>query len=69
VRAGLTSARERGRLGGRPKALSPTQIEAAETLVASKKFTFTDIANQVGVNRTTFYRALNGKGKKIEAEP
>jgi DNA invertase Pin-like site-specific DNA recombinase len=58
VRAGLSSARARGRLGGRPKSLTEQQIQVARTLVNSGQHKFTDIANQIGVSRTTLYRAL-----------
>jgi DNA invertase Pin-like site-specific DNA recombinase len=67
VRAGLSSARARGRLGGRPKRLTEQQIQVARTLIASEKHKFTDIANQIGVNRSTLYRAVKRSEKVKEA--
>ena len=55
--AGLAAARARGRVGGRPRALSPAKIEFAETMrkggASAQK-----IADEFGVSRASIYRAL-----------
>ncbi|MGH2960493.1 MAG: recombinase family protein [Solirubrobacterales bacterium] len=63
--AGLTAARSRGRLGGRPRALSATQVSAAKQLLELKNedqkavHTVTDVAAMMNVSRATLYRALD----------
>jgi DNA invertase Pin-like site-specific DNA recombinase len=56
TRAGLKSAKARGRIGGgrRPK-LTPDQIEMAKGLLASGKAP-RDVAKAFGVGRSTLYR-------------
>lgn len=57
--AGLASARSRGVRMGRPKALTADQLELARTLKAGGKHSTQKIADQLGVSRSTLYRALN----------
>ena len=57
IRAGLEAARRRGRRGGRPKAISPEQLEAILAALhagASKA----SLCRSFGVKRTTLYDAL-----------
>ena len=57
IRAGLEAARRRGRRGGRPKAISPEQLEAILAALqagASKAA----VCRTFGVKRTTLYEAL-----------
>jgi DNA invertase Pin-like site-specific DNA recombinase len=57
IRAGLAAARRRGKRGGRPRALSPEQVDAicaALQTGASKAA----ICRTFGVKRTTLYDAL-----------
>jgi DNA invertase Pin-like site-specific DNA recombinase len=56
--AGLTSARARGRVGGRRRKLTPAHLDYARTLLADPKASVTDVAAIFGVNRATLYRAL-----------
>lgn len=58
--AGLSSARERGRVGGRPPALNDEQIEFAKTMLAHTSATVTAVAAQLGVSPATLYRYLPG---------
>jgi DNA invertase Pin-like site-specific DNA recombinase len=58
TRAGLAAARARGRRGGRPRKLTPEQIQVARSMYASKEHTLATIAQTVGVSRATIYRAL-----------
>jgi DNA invertase Pin-like site-specific DNA recombinase len=57
TRAGLTAARARGRLGGRPASLSPEKLAVAETMRAHQH-PMRDIAAALGVSRATLYRHL-----------
>jgi DNA invertase Pin-like site-specific DNA recombinase len=54
--AGLASARSRGRIGGRPKTLTPRQVQILRNLAADKSLTIADICKTFGIGRTTFYR-------------
>jgi len=56
TQAALTSARARGRKGGRRKKLTPKQLEMARSLYASKTHTVDEICKTLGIGRTTFYR-------------
>lgn len=56
--AGLAAARARGRIGGRPRALTSVQIEQAQ-LMRKRGTTVSEIAEALGgVGRSTIYRAL-----------
>ena len=54
--AGLWAARERGRLGGRPKALTPKKLEMLQSLYADKRTSVADICKTFNISRKTFYR-------------
>jgi DNA invertase Pin-like site-specific DNA recombinase len=56
--AGLAAARARGRLGGRPRALTKTQAEQLQTLAADRRNSVKDICSTLGISRATFYRYL-----------
>jgi DNA invertase Pin-like site-specific DNA recombinase len=56
TRAGLNSARKRGRLG-RPKALTKRQIVMAKKLLADPNNNVQEICGQFKVSRSTLYRA------------
>jgi DNA invertase Pin-like site-specific DNA recombinase len=56
--AGLAAARSRGRIGGRPKALTSQRLDHARQLAASG-MAVPDIADMLLVGRSTLYRALN----------
>ena len=60
TKAGLASARARGRLGGRPKKLSETDIEAAKALLSNPKITVEQAAERLGVAPSTLYRHIPG---------
>jgi DNA invertase Pin-like site-specific DNA recombinase len=57
TRAGVTAARERGRVGGRPPALTPEKIAAAQTM-RSQKMSMPAIAKALDVSVATLYRHL-----------
>ena len=58
TRAGLAAARERGIKLGQPRSLAPDQLEIARTLIANPNLSATQVAEQVGVHRSTLYRGL-----------
>ena len=58
--AGLLAARQRGRIGGRPKALDPVKLAVVKTLIAEGTLTMAEIAEHVQVAPSTIYRALKG---------
>lgn len=53
--AGRTAAKARGRSGGRPRKLSPEQIDSAITLRQSSK-SVAHICKSLQISRATFYR-------------
>ena len=55
--AGLTAARSRGRVGGRPRALTTAQLAHAQALAATGT-PVREIAELLGAGRSTVYRAL-----------
>lgn len=55
--AGLTAARARGRLGGRKRKLDESKLDAARKLLDAKVEVGV-VAKNLGVSRTTLYRAL-----------
>jgi DNA invertase Pin-like site-specific DNA recombinase len=58
---GLQAARARGRKGGRPTKLTPGKLATARKLYDAKEHTVQEIADIVGVGRSTLYRALGAK--------
>ncbi len=56
--AGLKAARARGRNGSRPKLLDTRKLAVAETLLNDPKLTVAEVAEQVGVARSTLYTYL-----------
>jgi DNA invertase Pin-like site-specific DNA recombinase len=61
TRAGLAAARARGRLFGRPKALTPRKIEQLRTLAKDERNTVAEICQTLGISRATYYRYLTEK--------
>jgi DNA invertase Pin-like site-specific DNA recombinase len=54
--AGLAAARARGRVGGRPPAMSASDIHIAEALLKDGKLTVAEIAERLGVAPSTLYK-------------
>lgn len=70
TRAGLESARARGRLGGKPKGLSKEAEAtacAAETLYKEGKLSVNQIANKLGIAKNTLYKYLRHRDVEIGA--
>lgn len=60
--AGLTSARARGRNGGRPTIMTADKLAAARRMYAQRELSGEQIARALGVSRSTLYRALTKVG-------
>ena len=56
TKAGLTAARARGRVGGRPSKLTETQKILAKDMYTSKKYTITQICEQLDISKPTLYK-------------
>jgi DNA invertase Pin-like site-specific DNA recombinase len=70
--AGLTAARARGRVGGRPSGLSKealSKAEAAKTLYLQQDKTVGEIGKLLGIGRATVYRYLAHLGVATGAAP
>jgi len=64
TKAGLTAARQRGKKGGRPKALNPKQREIVVRLYNDRKNTVKEICETMKISKPTLYSYLrqeNGK--------
>ena len=61
TRAGLQAARQRGMKLGRPRSLSPQQIEMARTMMDNPNLSARQVAEQLGVHRSTLYRSLQAQ--------
>lgn len=55
--AGLSSARARGRLGGRP-GIAKTKINAALQLYNKKELTVNEICKTIGISKATLYKYI-----------
>ncbi len=56
--AGLKAARDRGRVGGRPPALTTVDIAAAKALLADPTITTKEVARRMGVSVSTLYKHI-----------
>jgi DNA invertase Pin-like site-specific DNA recombinase len=56
---GLEAARARGRKGGRPSKVTPAKLATARKLYDAKEHTMAEIAEIVGVPRSTLYKHLS----------
>ena len=72
TQAGLTSARARGRKGGRPKGMTQAAIEKAtiaEALYKNGSIPVKKIAEQLGISKTTLYLYLRYRNVDIGVIP
>ncbi len=72
TKAGLASARARGRLGGRPKVLTGEKKALAFKALQDRDKRVKDIAKALGVSEATLYRyqsELKKEGKLVWANP
>lgn len=57
--AGLTAARARGRIGGRPKKMDENKLIMAKSMMADKNISVKDICKALDVSKSTLYKSLN----------
>ena len=62
TRAGLGAARARGRLGGRPKRLTPERRRLAVQLYRAKEHSIAEICRLMGISKPTLYSYLAEAG-------
>lgn len=70
TKAGLQSARARGRHGGRPRGLSQdaeNKAAAVEALYKENKLSTTEICNKLNISRGTLYKYLRHRNVKISS--
>lgn len=58
TKAGLASARARGRFGGRKPSMTKQQIKLAQSMLLDKNISIKEAAEHFGVSRPTLYKAL-----------
>ncbi|MCP3956620.1 MAG: recombinase family protein [bacterium] len=58
TRAGLAAAAKRGSRPGRPRSLSSVQVEMARSMMANPELSAQQLADELGVHRSTLYRAV-----------
>ena len=61
TRAGLTSARAKGRTGGRPRLLDEKKAALARRLHSEKKKTIAEICQMLKISKPTFYDYLKSR--------
>jgi len=61
--AGLSSARARGRKGGRPYTMTPAKLRLAQAAMAKRDTRVSDLCKELGITRQTLYRFVGPKGE------
>jgi len=69
TRAGLTSARAKGKVGGRPAAMTAKDLAMAKALLSDPEITVKEVTGRLGVPVGTLYRHLPGGRAAINASP
>ncbi len=67
TKAGLAAARDRGRLGGRPRKMTLETLKMAMVATADPKTNASEVANRLGITTTTQYAYVNGDGSVKES--
>jgi DNA invertase Pin-like site-specific DNA recombinase len=62
--AGLKAARERGRVGGRPRALDGKDIPELQALMKDPDVSTADICERFGISKATLYRYIGPNGER-----
>lgn len=63
TRAGLASARARGRHGGRPFKMTPAKLRLAQAAMGKPETKVTDLCAELGITRQTLYRHVTPTGE------
>ena len=66
TRAGLASARARGRHGGRPYKMTPAKLRLARAAMGQAETKVSDLCVELGITRQTLYRFVSPKGELRE---
>jgi DNA invertase Pin-like site-specific DNA recombinase len=66
TQAGLTAARARGRVGGRPRKMTTATLKMAMAALADSHSKADAVARRLGITRTTLYAYVNGDGSMKE---
>jgi DNA invertase Pin-like site-specific DNA recombinase len=69
TKAGLASARARGRLGGRPKQLNSNKRQLVIKLYKEREHTVLEICKMMGISKPTLYQYLREAEKAIASNP
>ena len=67
TKAGLASARARGRKGGRPYKMTPAKIRLAMASLGNKDTNVGALCKELGITRQTLYRHVSPTGELREA--
>ncbi|AIF81169.1 resolvase domain-containing protein [endosymbiont of Acanthamoeba sp. UWC8] len=67
TKAGLLSARARGRLGGRPRKMDIATLQMAMAAMSNRKSMAEEVAKKLGIKKATLYYYVNGDGSLKEA--
>lgn len=67
TKAGLASARARGRKGGRPYKMTPAKVRLAAASMGKRGTNVGDLCEELGVTRQTLYRHVSPTGELREA--
>lgn len=62
TRAGLASARARGRAGGRPYKMTPAKLRLASAAMGKPETVVGDLCSELGITRQTLYRHIAPDG-------
>ncbi|MGJ3495350.1 recombinase family protein [Piscirickettsia salmonis] len=65
VIAGIEAAKEKGRKGGRPKALSNDDVEKVKALKTSGEFSVKQICSMMNISKSVYYRATSLSKEQI----
>jgi DNA invertase Pin-like site-specific DNA recombinase len=63
TKAGLASARSRGRLGGRPSVMTAKKLKMARSLYTDAKTQVGEICEGLRISRATFYRHIGSAAR------
>jgi len=63
TRAGLASARARGRLGGRPSKMTPSKLWRAQAAMGQADTSVAELCRELEISRQTLYRHVDANGR------
>jgi DNA invertase Pin-like site-specific DNA recombinase len=64
TRAGLASARARGRKGGRRPKMTPAKLRLAQAAMGKPETNVAALCNELGITRSTLYRHVSPSGER-----